>query len=74
VAKDNDTPYIYTRPLDTIINVSSNLIENKDTIYGSLLANEDSHTKSEVFDKEVHLWTNSFEVPQSGFTRLGLVG
>ena len=74
VAEDNDTPYIYTQPLDTIINVSSNLINNKEVIYGSLLANEDSHTKDSSFDLEVHLWTDSFDVPQAGFNRLGLAG
>jgi hypothetical protein len=40
------------------------------------LANEDydNPEKKAPFDLEIHLWTNSFDVPQAGFNRLGLAG
>lgn len=75
VAEDNDTPYVFIQPFDTIIDISSNLInDNKEVIYGSLLANDDYDTSDVAFNKEVHLYTRTFETPQTGFTRLGLAG
>jgi hypothetical protein len=60
-----------------MIDVSSNLINNnKETIYGALLANEDAdnnyNASTKLFNKEKHLWTTTFDIPQAGFNRLGL--
>lgn len=71
VAKD-DKPYVFTQPFETIIDVSSNLIiDNKETISGALLANEDYDLAP---GKEMLLWSQVFENGHNNYNRLGLQG
>lgn len=66
---NNTSPFLFTTPFDTIVDVSTNLINDKIT-EGHLRANDPSITK-------VLLWEKNFiENRQdiAGFTRLGLQG
>lgn len=82
VAK-NATPYVFTQPFNTIIDVSANLFDdNEKTIEGNLLANDDydlapfkEEVRSyEISKKEVYLWSKVFEEGQVNFNRLGIQG
>ena len=82
VAKDA-TPYVFTQPFNTIIDVSTNLFDdNENVIQGNLLANEDydlapfnEEFKSyDISRKEIHLWNKVFDGGYKGFNRLGIQG
>ena len=77
------TPYVFTQPFNTIIDVSANLFDdNEKTISGNLLANEDydlsefnMETNSyAIFKKEIPLWNKVFDEGHVNFNRLGLQG
>ena len=66
---NNTSPFLFTTPFDTLVDVSANLINDKLT-EGYLLANHPTAT-------EVLLWKKDFsekEQDVAGFTRLGLQG
>ena len=78
---ENDLPFTYVQPFNTIIDVSSNLVDSTDGNIFSLLANEDYDTakqdengKYEIFPTEIPLWSATFEESYSDFTRLGIQG
>lgn len=82
VVKDS-TPYVFTQPFDTIVDVSTNLISgNEDIIQGSLLANNEydqadfneSSKKYDITIKDMLLWSKVFDEGYIGFNRLGLQG
>ena len=87
VAKE-DKPYVFTQPFSTIIDVSSNLInDNIETISASLLANDDydrnennqliqpnEYGKYPIKTKEVPLWSKVFKEGYADFNRLGIQG
>ena len=74
VAED-ETPYIFTQPFDTIIDVSTNLITgNEETISGALIANDDYDKNEGLFNKEIPLWSTVFKEGYHDFERLGIQG
>lgn len=78
---ENDKPFSYVKPFNTIIDVSSNLVSGWGDKIASLLANEDydlaekdSNEKLKIFSTEVPLWSNTFEEEFVGFNKLGIQG
>lgn len=78
---ENDKPFSYVKPFNTIIDVSSNLVSGWGEKIASLLANEDydlagrdENGKFEVFPTEIPLWSNTFQEEYVGFDRLGIQG
>lgn len=66
---NNTSPFLFTTPFDTIVDVSTNLINDKNT-EGYLRANDPTET-------QVLLWEKDFTANDqdiAGFTRLGLQG
>lgn len=77
------TPYVFVQPFNTIIDITTNIIENpsNEPIQGSLLANEDyedgyneENNFYNSFNKEKILWSKFFEESYANFNRLGIQG
>lgn len=66
---NNTSPFIFTTPFDTIVDVSTNLINDK-TTSGYLRANDPTETQVLLWEKD--FTTNNQDI--AGFTRLGLQG
>lgn len=82
VSKDAK-PFVFTQPFSTIIDVSSNLInDNTEVISAGLLANDnydvnvipDENGKYPITTKEIPLWSKVFEEGYADFNRLGIQG
>lgn len=75
---DDETPYIFVQPFDTIVDVTTNLISgNEKTISGSLIANDDYNKNAPdytEFNVEVPLWSVVFKDGYYDFDRLGIQG
>ena len=74
VAKDA-TPFVFTQPFETIIDVSANIIKgNENTIQSSLIANDNYNASDEPFIVEQLLYSKYFSTGYKGYNRLGLKG
>ena len=65
---DDETPYVYTRPFETIIDLTANLIDKNPTSGLALRANDDK-----IPDENL-LWSKIFEEGFYDFERLGIQG
>ena len=68
---DDETPYVFTQPFDTIIDVSANLIDEEVSAKG-LIANNEYDTGRHM--DEVLMWSKVFSEGFYDFERLGIQG
>lgn len=78
---DEETPYVFTQPFDTIVDVSANLITETNKNSWSLRANDEydnpSYWPENVpypYQDEVAIWSQVFNEGYCGFERLGIQG
>jgi hypothetical protein len=71
---DDETPYIFTQPFDTIIDVSANLIDDTVKSSAGLRANDDYDDASIPLTHEEFLWSKVFDEEYRDFERLGIQG
>ena len=71
---DDETPYIFTQPFDTIIDVSANLIDDTVKSSAGLRANDDYDNDSIPLVHEEFLWSKVFDEEYRDFERLGIQG